>query len=216
MINGIGSGVSNQSMSGHVHRVTECVHADAHKQNEGAASSARMTTGENVQTITEQEPRWNLFHWMEQAFRRAGGGVKSFFGTAAGTGTEENARTAAGREAVTQLLPDQQAAADRAAYFVPAGVLPPQNSWFQNLKTKIGIRFGEIRGSLARHLKQDQNLQTGTGRQGSQAQRGKENRSRLSVYRQEEQEIECIITDDSYLLDSYNKKGDYSRLGSRD
>ena len=219
MINGIGSGVNNQGVHGHVHRVTECVHADTHKMNGGTAASARMSVGESVQTITEQEPRLNLLQWVEQLLRRTGGGIKSFFGIGTGAGTEGNdaaVAAAAGQEVVTQLLPDQKTAADRASYFVPAGVLPPKNSWFHNLKTKIGIRFGEIRRSLARHLKQEQSLQTGTGRQGSQAQRKKENRSRLSVFRQEEQEIECIITDDSYLLDSYNKKGDYSKLGSRD
>lgn len=216
MINGIGGGFNNQGVNGHVHRVTECVHADAHKKNEGAAASARMSTGESVQTITEQEPHLNLLQWMEQIFRRTGGGIKSFFGIEAGAGTEGTAAAAAGCEAVTPLLPDPEAAADRVSYFVPADVLPQQSSWFQSLKTKIRIRFGEIRGSLARHLKQEQSLQTGTGKQGAQAQRDKENRRRLSVYRQEEQEIECIITDDSYLLDSYNKKGDYSRLGSRD
>lgn len=217
MVGGIGSGMNSQNMNGHVHHVTECIREERHKQPQGgAAASTRMTVGESVQTITEQEPQWNLFEWAGRAIGRGTSGIRSLFGLGQGTGVRGSRETATTRENVMErLLPDQKSGADRAAYFVPARAAAPQNSWFQNLKTRAAIRFGEIRGSLSKHLKREQNLQMGTGKQGNFSQREKQNRKRLSVYRQEELEIQCIITDDSYLLDSYNKKGDYSKLGSR-
>ena len=33
-----------------------------------------------------------------------------------------------------------------------------------------------------------------------------------SQYKQDDQEIECILTDESYLTDSYNRKGEDSHL----
>ena len=215
MVGGIGGGMNSQNMNGHVHHVTECIREEKHKQPQGGvAESARMTAGESVQTITEQEPQWDLFEWVGRAIDRGTDGIRSLFGLERGTGVGDLRQPAAVREnMMAQLLPDQKSGEDRAAYFVLAREVTPQNSWFQNLKTRAAIRFGAIRGSLTKHLKQGQSLQTGTGKQGSASQREKQSRKRLSMYRQEELEIECIITDDSYLLDSYNKKGDYSKLG---
>lgn len=216
MFGGIGSGMNSQNTNGHVHHVTECIREEKHKQPQGgAAASARMTAGESVQTITEQEPQWDLFEWVGRAIGRGTGGIRSLFGLGRGTGARDFREPAARENVAAQLLPDQKSGADRAVYFVPAREVTPQNSWFQNLKTRAAIRFGAIRGSLTKHLKQGQSLQTGTGKQGSASHREKQSRKRLSLYRQEDLEIECIITDDSYLLDSYNKKGDYSKLGSR-
>ena len=40
----------------------------------------------------------------------------------------------------------------------------------------------------------------------------KEDLRKRSKYRQNELEIDCVLTDDSYLQDSYNSKGEYSKL----
>ena len=40
----------------------------------------------------------------------------------------------------------------------------------------------------------------------------KEDLRKRSQYKQDDQEIECILTDESYLTDSYNRKGEYSHL----
>lgn len=218
MVGGIGSGMNSQSTNGHVHHVTECIREEKHKQPQGgAAASTRMTAGESVQTITEREPQWDLFEWVGRAIGRGTGGIRSLFGLGSGTQSQASSDMAAARETVmAQLLPDQKSGSDRAAvYFVPPREETTQNSWFQSLKTRAAIRFGEIRGSLAKHLKQEQSLQMGTGKQGSTSPREKQSRKRISTYRQQDLKIECMITDDSYLLDSYNKKGDYSKLGSR-
>jgi hypothetical protein len=38
---------------------------------------------------------------------------------------------------------------------------------------------------------------------------------RKSRYRKDEVEIDCILTDDSYLMDSYDRKGEYSKLTTK-
>ena len=43
-------------------------------------------------------------------------------------------------------------------------------------------------------------------------QQTKEDLRKRSQYKQDDQEIECILTDESYLTDSYNRKGEYSHL----
>ena len=87
-----------------------------------------------------------------------------------------------------------------------------QGSLVTNTRERIRIRFASIRNSLAKYLKQEQKLQTKTGGN-KEPGKEKQDRSRHSIYRQEDLELECVITDDSYLLDSYDRKGDYSRLG---
>ena len=43
-------------------------------------------------------------------------------------------------------------------------------------------------------------------------QHTKEDLRKRSQYKEDDQEIECILTDESYLTDSYNRKGEYSHL----
>ena len=43
-------------------------------------------------------------------------------------------------------------------------------------------------------------------------QHTKEDLRKRSQYKENDQEIECILTDESYLTDSYNRKGEYSHL----
>lgn len=43
----------------------------------------------------------------------------------------------------------------------------------------------------------------------------KENLRRKSRYREDTLEIECVLTDESYLLDSYDRNGEYTQLTTR-
>ena len=219
MINGVGSGVNNQIMDQHVHHVTECIHEDRTEKKEGAAGLRDSVTLTSAPTTQTPEPQWNLFQWMGQMLGQGIAGIKNFFSTGdggqSGTPAQNATDTQIAQDSVmTQLLPDETAIANSTAkYFVPAQEEIPPNNWYANLKERVRIKFGEIRSSLAKYLKQDQSLHMGAGRNGTSQNKHKEDKSRLSVYKKDELEIDCIITDDSYLLDSYNRKGDYSKLG---
>lgn len=87
---------------------------------------------------------------------------------------------------------------------IPENVAPQQTIW-----QKIKVRFENITGFLAKRFSFS-NSSTFQTKQ----ERPKEDLRRHSRYREDELEIDCIITDDSYLMDSYNKKGEYSKLSA--
>lgn len=222
MLNGIGNGINNQVMDSHVHHVTECIHEDRiEKKRESAAGLRDSVTLTNAQPTQTQEPQWNLFQWMGQMLGQGLSGIKNFFSTGDGGLADTASQNSNPQDmqivqdsVMAQLMPDEEAISDSTAkYFVPTKEEIPPNNWFVNLKSRARIKFGEIRSSLAKYLKQDQNLNMGADRNGTSQNKQKEDKSRLSVYKKDELEIDCIITDDSYLLDSYNRKGDYSKLG---
>lgn len=82
--------------------------------------------------------------------------------------------------------------------------IPQQSVW-----QKIKVRFQNITGFLAKRFSF-----AGGGTFQTKQERPKEDLRRHSRYRKDDVEIECIITDDSYLMDSYNKKGEYSKLSA--
>ena len=190
-------------------------------EREDAAGLRDSVTLTSVQNTQNNEPQWNIFQWMGQMVSQGISGIRNFFSTGDGGIADAASKNANPQDmqtkqdsAMPQLMPDEAAITDSTAkYFVPAKEDIPPNNWYTNLKERVRIKFGEIRNSLAKYLKQDQSLNMGAGRNGTSQNKQKEDKSRLSVYKRDELEIDCIITDDSYLLDSYNRKGDYSKLG---
>lgn len=81
---------------------------------------------------------------------------------------------------------------------------PRQTMW-----QKLKVRFQNISGFLAKRFSFSNSSSFQT-----KQERPKEDLSRHSRYREDEVEIDCILTDDSYLMDSYNKKGEYSKLST--
>lgn len=81
---------------------------------------------------------------------------------------------------------------------------PQQTIW-----QKIKVRFQNITGFLAKKFSF-----AGGGTFQTKQERPKEDLRRHSRYRKDDVEIDCVITDESYLMDSYNKKGEYSKLST--
>lgn len=79
----------------------------------------------------------------------------------------------------------------------------------QTIWQKMKVRFQNITGFLAKHFSFSNSSSFQT-----RQERPKEDLRRHSRYREDDLEIDCIITDDSYLMDSYNKKGEYSKLSA--
>ena len=67
------------------------------------------------------------------------------------------------------------------------------------------VKFYSIAGQLLGRFSNRNSLQ-------SKQEKPKEDRRKHSTYRQDDVEIDCILTDDSYLMDSYDRKGEYSKL----
>lgn len=80
---------------------------------------------------------------------------------------------------------------------------------------RVRVKFRDMAGRLAGHLPgKFFGAQAGSFFQAKQ-EKPKEDMRRHSRFRKDEAEIDCILTDDSYLLDSYDRKGEYSRLSAR-
>lgn len=81
-----------------------------------------------------------------------------------------------------------------------------------NLWQRVRVRFKNMTGQLAGHLPgKFFGAQSRSSFQAKQ-QRPREDLRKRSTFRKDEVQIDCMLTDDSYLLDSYDKKGEYRKL----
>lgn len=85
----------------------------------------------------------------------------------------------------------------------------------ETLLQKMRVKFKDITGQLSGHLPgkffSAQNRNSFQAKQ----ERPKEDLRKHSRFHGDELEIDCILTDDSYLLDSYDRKGEYSKLSAK-
>lgn len=87
-----------------------------------------------------------------------------------------------------------------------------QNTLWQ----KIKVKFKDVAGQLTGHLpgRFSGSLQTKNSFHAKQ-EPPKQDLRKHSKFRRDEVEIDCVLTDDSYLLDSYDRKGEYSKLSTK-
>lgn len=140
----------------------------------------------------------------------------------AGQGRQDrNPGQSAGQDAAAMLHTPRVAAAATA-------VQPPQtalqnNPYFtttsdtglvrENVFQKIRIKFRDAAGKLTkRFFGRFSNTSSGQSALNSGRRQPKEDLRKHSRYREDGLEINCILTDDSYLMDSYDRRGEYSRL----
>ena len=120
------------------------------------------------------------------------------------------------------LHPGQVAAASTAVappgrveenpYFAPVNEAGGQE---KGIWQKIKVKFKDVTGQLTGHL--PGNFFNTHNKDSFQAkqEKPKEDLRKHSKFRGDKLEIDCILTDDSYLLDSYDRKGEYSRLSAK-
>lgn len=84
----------------------------------------------------------------------------------------------------------------------------------QNLLQKVKMRFQSAADFLAKKFPFSGRFSGKNPFQAKQ-EKPKEDLRKRSHYREDDLEIECVLTDDSYLLDSYDRRGEYSQLSTR-
>lgn len=85
----------------------------------------------------------------------------------------------------------------------------------QTLWQKARVKFENVAGQLAGHLpRRFFNFQAKSAFHEKQ-EKPKEDLRKRSKFRRDEVEIDCVLTEDSYLLDSYDRKGEYRQLSAR-
>jgi hypothetical protein len=100
----------------------------------------------------------------------------------------------------------QAAAAAGSPYFQPIDNTVKPANLTQLIKSKIQ----GVSGYLAKHFSFSGKNAFDTGQK-----QPKDDMRRRSRYRDDNIEIDCTLTDDSYLLDSYDRKGGYSQLSTK-
>ena len=219
-VGGVGSGHDTYS-----HQVTSCLHE--HEANTDTGSmGAKSGTAQTVQMATEvlqENSRGNLLSWVQnigdsgkQLLQKIWGeskesndAITSQNGSGnhiAGqetlvTGNSVGVKTAMNRAAVETAATHTYFRPVEAKDAMPANPFQKVRYQVQKVARKLMDRLpGKFLGSHTGDFLQTKQQQT------------KEDLRKRSQYKQDDQEIECILTDESYLTDSYNRKGEYSHL----
>ena len=215
-INGIGSSHSD------MHHVTNCIHStQKHLDGKVGGASVGAANANMTQTIPATSDQtggsFSLSSWLQNALSGARRLFGRIWGSSSDTLTGEtvaNQNSAQTQNSAHTLHASQIEAASAVVqpsqnynnnpYFtmVADTVTTKQNVW-----QKLKVQFHNITGFLTKRFSFGNSSSFHTGQE-----RPKEDLRRHSRYREDDMEIDCVLTDDSYLMDSYNKKGEYSKL----
>lgn len=220
-IGGVGSGHDTYS-----HQVTECLHEHAGQTDTGSMAN-KMTDSHTAQTATEilqDTSNENMMSWVQkignsgkQLLQKIWGDSKEAGDTVISqnqgsgnqitgqettvTGTSVGVKTTMNRAAMENAATHTYFRPVEAKDAMPANPFQKVRYQVQKVARKLMDRLpGKFLGSHTGDFLQTKQQQT------------KEDLRKRSQYKQDDQEIECILTDESYLTDSYNRKGEYSHL----
>lgn len=231
-IGGIGSSHSTSD-----HHVTNCIH-DHHEAQKDPGAMAMKTAASMEASAAkaelQQEGQFSLAAWLKNTLGNSRGFLLNFWGDgqAASEGVKGDRTAVSGAEgsqaAVSQTAAqagDSGVAAAMSAQLAVQQQVTQGNPGFsaaggresqkQPLWKKIRARLHNASGQLnGRRLQKFFGFQTKnsfhTKREQSREDLRKNNR-----YRRDTVEINFARTDDNYLMDSYDRKGEYSRLTTK-
>ena len=234
-IGGIGnSGLNNHN--GMSHRVTTCLHDHQEKNPKGGMRISAASS--DSAKMTEASQQLSLWDIVRDTLARGKSLLGRLWGTESGGDTAIGSRETsdgvrsqqAGADPLVTLHEDARHDSHVAA--ASTSVQQPQtqmgsNPYFtthsdpgkvkENLFQKIRVRFRDAAGQLAKRFggRLGERLAgrfSGKNSLDSRRQRSREDLRKHSRYKEEDLEIDCVLTDDSYLMDSYDRKGEYSKL----
>ena len=201
------------------HQVTDCVHHHSEQKKETGgmkmSASAPVSVQNAVQETKESYAEWSPVDWLKSLLKRGRSlGLRLWGNDIPGVTEGKGKQRAEGLEAA-QLSGDaalhrQKTEEHRtqAEQMPPYFIMPERKEPNQGMIQKLMLKVHTVSGHLAKHLPF---AHTGSFQA---KQQNKEDLRRRSRYRKEDTEIDCILTDDSYLMDSYNGKGEYSKLST--
>lgn len=230
-INGVGSGGAHNH---NMHHVTDCRQEKnvSKKVQTGAASSSHNAMPQSTGQSAQQSSGFSLSSWWKKLLAV---GQKLYIGVwgEAPAGKNADAIKEEGQQNEPQVMAslgeDEDGQTDvgtllnttNAAEMTGAAVTKPDlhnNPYFSAIEDtgkqkqttweKVRVRFHSLMGQLSGRFSGRNSFETNQ-------QKPKEDLRKHSRYRQDNLEIDCILTDDSYLLDSYDRKGEYSKLSPK-
>lgn len=210
----------------HSHHVTSHFHEhECYKKEQGAMKSAAQQTSSGTQSRNSQQNTQLSLAEIAQKLVDKG---RSLFRGIWGTNEVNSAGAAGDKTGQGQTIAQVgQAAVSDTAAVVRQGAIQV-NPYFTAVPEsshgvpttplqKVGAKVKGIAGQLAGKLPKKffSSRQTKDSFQAKSEQKPKEDLKRRSRYKKDELEIDCILTDESYLMDSYDRKGSYSRLTTK-
>lgn len=212
------------------HHVTQCLHdhESVHKTGSSAATAAGQTqVSQLTMAEQQQQAQFSLSAWLQKTLRSGRKIWQGIWGSNITQNTGETGEKNGASQTMAQLGADMggrtagvQASATRAVekqiqvnpYFQP---VDERTTAHMTPVAKLRVKVKSVTGQLAEHLPGKFSGFPAKDSFYAKQQRPKEDLRRHSKYRKDEQEIDCILTDESYLLDSYDRKGEYTQLTTK-
>ena len=235
------NGIGNEHVR-EMHHVTNCIHDHAHMRKEvGETGMAPGPVREAPAQASGQEGQFSLGEWMEKVWGNGKRLFRGIWGTQGtvpgeagdGTGAAQppvcagetgngSAGTGEPRTDSVGLHPSQIALAATAVQYPDPSRNSPYYAAIQDtgrqqetLWQKVRVKFKNIAGQLAGHLPgkffRFQGKNSFQPRQGTP----REEPRRAVRPRRDQVELGSFDMEESYLLDSYDRKGEYSRLSTK-
>jgi len=208
-INSLGNGTGQHHHN--MHQVTDCKHGQSvsKKGSSGAAASTQDTMQKHNNQTMQPEGGFSLATYWKKLLAVGQRFYISVWGEA--------------KDGKNDLQNPEETLAEsvNAAEVAGSALTKPDlhnNPYFSAIEDtgkqkqtaweKVRVRFQALTGQLAGRFAGRNSFET-------KQQKPKEDLRKHSRYKQDDLEIDCILTDDSYLLDSYDRKGEYSKLSPK-
>lgn len=216
----IGNGHSSD-----MHQVTRCLHDHGQLDKGGAkmAMAPSAAAQQVLQADQEQQVQLTLTDWIQRLLRNGKEKLLGFWNGSESPSSGDRSEKTGSDQVMAQLNngndkgvtntshAEKETAIYNNPYFATVPAQQPQSAVVAFVK-KIKLKTSSIAGQLARHLP---GKFSGFQKKGSfhaKKEGNREDLRRRSKYREDKLEIDCVLTDESYLLDSYDRKGEYSQL----
>lgn len=216
-VGGVGSGHDTYS-----HQVPGCIHEHGENKDVGGAGT-KLGSVQTAEEVLQENSSVNFMSWVQNISSKGKQLLQKIWGESkeandaitsqngsgnhiAGqetlvTGNSVGVKTTMNRAAVETAATHTYFRPVEAKDAMPANPFQKVRYQVQKVARKLMDRLpGRFLGSHTGDFLQTKQQQT------------KEDLRKRSQYKQDDQEIECILTDESYLTDSYNRKGEYSHL----
>lgn len=210
------------SHSAGMHHVTVCMHSHDTEQKVGAAKLTSPAETPKLELRAHQEQtQLSFMEWVQQLLRSGKQRLLGFWrGNDTSIQSESGEKNVSGQvmarafEENDTSVKKQEDTLYNNPYFA---AIEPEKSTTVSVPVfqKVKLKVKEATGQLARHLP---NKFFSFQKQGSfhaKKEGRREDLRKRSKYREDQLEIDCVLTDESYLLDSYDRKGEYSQLTTR-
>lgn len=224
-------GIGDNHSAG-MHQVTSCLH-DHERSMEGRmkmSSGPGSAVQQNMLAKQEQDAQLSLSDWIQKLFRSTSQRLLGFWKgsdtPAAGqtgekTGVSQTMAqvyNASDTSVINNTSPSKQAQlVQNNPYFAAIEAEEPKPIPI-SLGQRIKMKCKEVASQLADHLPGRFSGRFSFEKKGSfhSGKEGtKEDLRKRSKYREDTLEIDCVLTDESYLLDSYDRKGEYTQLTTK-